>query len=267
MHEILIDYTPPIGVWKRYGTVDHPNKKNGAVKFMGDYAHVQNHATMIEPVTWFIDKNEKIDYEKIKKDIKKAEIDRQEMQLKAKLKANFILKCCKNDTHQYLINKGFKDEQGLIYTVNDEKLLVIPMRISNELCGVQLINEQGEKKFLFGAKTAGATYKIGNGEYHFICEGYATGLSLKRALNAFKIKYTIHVCFSAGNALNASKTIFKPIFIADNDKSGTGERVARESCAKWWMPPEIGFDANDYEVLHGTFSLGLQLKKLIIQKN
>lgn len=266
LHDIMIDYTPPIGVWKRYSTVDHPSKRNGAVKFMGDYAHVQNHATMTEPVTWFIDKNETIDYEKIKREIKKAENERESMQLKAKNKAQFILKCCVNDTHQYLINKGFIEEQGLIYTVNDQRLLVIPMRINNELCGVQLIDEAGDKKFLFGAKTAGATYNIGNGFHHFICEGYSTGLSLKRALNAFKIKYTIHVCFSAGNALNVAKTIPKKIFIADNDKSGTGERVARESGGKWWMPPAVGFDANDYETLHGTFNLGLQLKKLIMQK-
>ena len=41
-HGILIDTTPPLGVWTRYPTEDHPRKKNGAVKFMGNYGLVQN---------------------------------------------------------------------------------------------------------------------------------------------------------------------------------------------------------------------------------
>ena len=51
-HGIIINYTPPTGVWKRYATTDHPKKRNGAVKFMGDHAFVQNHATDTEVSIW-----------------------------------------------------------------------------------------------------------------------------------------------------------------------------------------------------------------------
>jgi len=51
-HGILIDSPPPIGVWRRYPTDDHPNKRNGAVKFMGDHAFVQNHALDVEVSVW-----------------------------------------------------------------------------------------------------------------------------------------------------------------------------------------------------------------------
>ena len=45
-HGILIDSMPPIGMWKRFPTEDHPRSRNGAVKFMGDHAFVQNHASV-----------------------------------------------------------------------------------------------------------------------------------------------------------------------------------------------------------------------------
>ena len=31
------------------------------------------------------------------------------------------------------------------------------------------------------------------------CEGYATGLSIRAAMRAIKMRYTIYICFSAGN--------------------------------------------------------------------
>ena len=34
-HGIIINHAPPIGIWRRYPTTDHPKSRNGAVKFMG----------------------------------------------------------------------------------------------------------------------------------------------------------------------------------------------------------------------------------------
>ena len=49
---IVIDTLPPYGVWRRYPTVDHPRKRNGAVKWMESHGFVQNHAVMSEPRRW-----------------------------------------------------------------------------------------------------------------------------------------------------------------------------------------------------------------------
>jgi len=56
LHGILIDYLPPVGVWRRYATEDHPKKRNGAVKYMGDHGFVQNHATETSVSVWQSDK-------------------------------------------------------------------------------------------------------------------------------------------------------------------------------------------------------------------
>ena len=51
-HGIVISSPPPVGVWKRYPTVDKPRRRNGAVKFMGDHAFIQNHAMDTEVSVW-----------------------------------------------------------------------------------------------------------------------------------------------------------------------------------------------------------------------
>ena len=51
-HGIIINELPPVGVWKRYKTEDHPKKRNGAVKFMGTHGFVQNHATSTVVSLW-----------------------------------------------------------------------------------------------------------------------------------------------------------------------------------------------------------------------
>jgi putative DNA primase/helicase len=51
-HGILIDNLPPLGVWKRFPTEDHPRSRNGAVKYMGDVGFVQNHATSTVVSIW-----------------------------------------------------------------------------------------------------------------------------------------------------------------------------------------------------------------------
>ena len=59
-HGIIIESLPQqYGVWKRYPTVDHPRKRNGAVKWLETHGFVQNHALMSEPALWQPDKTEK----------------------------------------------------------------------------------------------------------------------------------------------------------------------------------------------------------------
>ena len=156
LHGIRINHLPPIGVWKRYPTEYHPRSSNGAVKFMGNFAYVQNHAVMLEPVTWQAEDGHKIDLHKIVKLAKVQEDKTAKLQAEAASKAAWIVKQCQIGKHEYLHAKGFADEQGLVWVSKESKLLVIPMRIDNRLVGCQLIDTDGSKKFLFGQKTSGA---------------------------------------------------------------------------------------------------------------
>ena len=51
-HGIIINELPPVGVWKRYRTEDHPKKKNGSVKYLVTHGFVQNHALSTVTALW-----------------------------------------------------------------------------------------------------------------------------------------------------------------------------------------------------------------------
>jgi putative DNA primase/helicase len=134
------------------------------------------------------------------------------------------------------------------------------MRIDGELVGCQVVDADGGKKFLFGQKTANASFDFDNKGKHYLCEGYATALSLRHALRSLKRNYVIHVCFSAGNLLKLAQK-FGGFVIADNDESGTGERVAKQAGLPYWMSDVVGEDANDAHQRLGLFKFTQSLTK------
>jgi len=261
-HGILIDKLPPLGLWRRYPTEDKPRHRNGAVKFMGDHGFVQNHATEVSVSVWKPDEPVKIDRRDLMEKVRLAEHETLRRQAEAARKAAWILHQCQFAHHEYLRKKGFPEEVGNIFVKDGEKLLVIPMRIGKNLVGVQLIDEAGGKKFLTGQRTAGAEFVLDNKGPHFLCEGYATALSLRAILKNYKRRYTIHVCFSAGNMLKIAATLPKGYVIADNDVSGTGERVAKEIGWPYWMSPEVG-DCNDHHLREGLFKTGKSILSVL----
>ena len=181
-HGILIPHLPPLGLWRRYPTEDKPRHRNGAVKFMGDHGFVQNHATEVSVSVWKPDEPVKIDRRDLMEKVRASEQETLRRQAEAARKAAWILHQCQFAHHEYLRKKGHPEEVGNIFVKNGEKLLVIPMRIGKNLVGVQLIDEAGGKKFLTGMRSAGAEFVLDNKGPHFLCEGYATALSLRSIL-------------------------------------------------------------------------------------
>jgi putative DNA primase/helicase len=240
--------------WVATPTEDHPNKRNGRYKYLGDVAWVQNWATMESPDMWRSDTAVVRPIGRIVVEDKK----RQEDMAKAASKAGWILHQTYNGRHPYLDKKGFKDENGNVWDVDDQKLLVIPMRIDGQLVGCQLIGE--EKKFLYGQKSKGATFVIDAKGPSIFCEGYATALSIRAAMKAMGVRYTIHVCFSASNLIFVASKI-KGTVIADNDKSGAGEKAALETKNPYWISDTVGEDFNDYHLRVGLFKASQSLKR------
>lgn len=261
---IVLNAPPPLGVWKRYPTTDHPRKRNGAVKFMGDHGFAQNHATDTEVSIWHgegVTEGQKRDYQRIANE---AEAERARMQKDAAGRAAAILKECKFAKHDYLKAKGFDDEEANVWVKDGKQVLVIPMRVDGHLVGCQLINIDGSKKFLYGQRTAGAEFVFDNKGPHILCEGYATALSIRKALKNMKRRYSIHVCFSAGNMKKIASTIDNPgIVVADNDESKTGERVAKEIGWQYWMSDVVGEDYNDAHQRLGLFKVAQPLARLV----
>lgn len=261
-HGILINDLPPLGVWKRYPTEDHPRSKNGAVKYMGDVGFVQNHATSTVVSIW---KPDSPITAKVKStylaSIRNAEDEQKKKQHQAMQRAVAMLNASGNSTHPYLEAKGFKDEQGNVLWQDGKPVLLIPMRVGGSLVGLQQIDEDGGKKFLYGQRTSNAVFTFDNKGMNVLCEGYATALSVRLAFKQMKQRYTLHVCFSAGNMAKVAAGLEPGLLIADNDASGTGQRVAEESGWKYWLSDRVGEDANDTHRRIGLFGFTQSLTR------
>ena len=190
-------------------------------------------------------------------------IAREQAQQAAAKKAGWIMHQTKMEPHAYLDSKGWKDVPGAVWWPNEEQnLLCIPMRVGDNIVGVQLIDRNGTKRYLSGQRTSGAEYLISNngrGAADWYVEGYCTGLSLRECLHALRMRYRIHITFSAGNLVKVAAMNSGGYVVADNDESGTGERVAIQTGLPYFMPA-----AGDFNDLHrsvGTFQASQLLRK------
>jgi phage/plasmid primase-like uncharacterized protein len=171
------------------------------------------------------------------------------------------------------VSKGFPQERANVWTTDDgTRLLVIPMRVGRQIVGVQMIREDGDKKFLAGQRTSDAAFVIDNKGLPVLCEGYATALSVRAALAALKARYTIFVCFSAGNVGRLAKELPRGLIVADNDlpsrlapePGGMGLKVAKESGWPYILPPEMGQDFNDWHQATSLFKCSQALRAALL---
>lgn len=178
----------------------------------------------------------------------------------AALKAEWILSQCRRERHAYLDSKGFSEQEGLVWwAADDTNLLVIPMHVGRNLVGVQLIDRTGGKKYLSGQVTSKAEYCIDcghQGASDWWVEGYASGLSLRACLHALKLRYRIHITFSAGNLKRMAHSGY---VVADNDASNTGALAAQATRLPYFLPPGVGCDINDMHKQYGTFKTSQDL--------
>jgi putative DNA primase/helicase len=262
IHGVEIDRLPDVGVWRRFRTTDKPAHRNGAVKYMGDHGFCQNHATMVEVAVWRSEGESREAAQRVQAVANHAAQETVRAQRRAADKAGQMLSECELKAHPYLSAKGFPDER---VNVNGEHML-IPMRVGRDVVGVQTINADGEKKFLFGQRCSLAQFIFASAVpgTHIVCEGYATALSIRQAMAAIKRPYTLHVCFSAGNMKKVAQSLQSGFVVADNDASGTGERIAKEIGWPYWMSDTVGEDANDYHQRKGLFPLSQGMQRLFM---
>ena len=241
-HGLVIDHLI-LDRWVRVKTLDKPSKKNGAYIFDGRFGSIINFATHESHISYREDTNYvPTPEDRIKRE--QANQERIKRQEEAKRKASYIMRSAVLSQHPYLKRKGF-DDKGYVWN----SLLILPMRIEGRLVGCQMIAEDGTKRFLSGQITKGASLVIDNKGRDILCEGFATAMSVRRALKHLKLRYKIHVCFSANNMVEIAKSLKEPLVIADNDPVGikTAQKIA--SC--YWLGAE-GEDFNDAELRLGT---------------
>ena len=244
----------------RCATVDHPRSTNGAYFFDGRRGWVQRWDAGDE-VIWWEDDREWTPAEQAEWDKKRLlYVDqKQKAQDKATSQAQALIEKTPVGVSPYLSYKGIADNTSHIA----DDVTIVPMRDfwSDRLTSVQYISwnpatRKYDKKFMPGGKTSGAVYKIGRGNETWFCEGFATGKSLKEALDFMRIRTAVVCTFSAHNLVKVAKGFRGRAFVfADHDASGVGAKAAEDTGLPWLMSPVEGQDANDYHQKEGLLRL------------
>ncbi|PTS79739.1 RNA helicase [Aeromonas sp. HMWF036] len=137
--------------------------------------------------------------------------------------------------------------------------LVVPLWDEvGELVNVQLINTEGDKRYLPGGQKAGAFHRIDGGELVAVVEGYASGLSVQAATGA-----TVYCAMDAGNLQAVAEIARRQhpeariLLCGDNDEGTEGnpgktkaEQAAAAVGGLVALPP-VACDWNDYHQAHG----------------
>lgn len=150
---------------------------------------------------------------------KEREREREQVRADCKEKAERLWSGARdtvNADHPYLVRKGVR-----AFGVRQlGKQLLVPVRDeAGTLVSLQVIGEDGEKRFLTGTPKTGNFHRFGsNRDRVLICEGYATAASLHETTGD-----TVAVAFDCGNLLPVARVIRQKIpnavivLCADND--------------------------------------------------
>jgi putative DNA primase/helicase len=154
--------------------------------------------------------------------------------------------------HPYLAKKGI-GVHGARAT-GDGRLVVPLYDADGSLSSLQYIDHDGGKLYHPGGQTGGKFWMLGTMDEPgtlYVAEGFATAATIHETTSR-----PVVVAYSASNLVPVTGTLREMhgaaqelVIVADNDKSGVGQRYAEQACAKHGarmvMPPESG-DANDY---------------------
>lgn len=249
---------------QRCGTIKHPRQKNGAYFWDGHRGWVSDWSNGGD-IYWFDDPKAKEWSEQDRKEwAERKRAKEHDMQMgwrAAAERAQELLKYAKPDTHYYLNAKGLPDALGQVV----ETTLIVPMRHlhTNALQGVQLIDwvpeeRRYQKKMNYGMRARGAVFRLGSHSAltTILCEGYATGLSIEKAVRQMRLNASVLICFSDSNMVHVASMVKGRAYIfADHDKSQAGEIAAKKTGLPYCMSEIEGEDANDYHQRAGIMSL------------
>ena len=248
-HGLIIDHIV-YDRWARVPTIDKPHSKNGSYIWDGQSGAVQNWAIHEKPISFRSNNAKRISSTELQEKKRKAQEAKIKKQNQAIMTAKYMLDSSVMGIHPYMVKKGFPNFKVHIY----EDMMLLPMRIGQNLVGCQAISQDGTKKFLYGQTTKGAELCIDNKGKHILCEGYATAMSLRRVLKSMGLKYTIHTCFSAANIIEIASYYPQCVIVADNDSVGLNS--AEKTGKPFWSSPVSGEDFNDFELRLGTEQAG-----------
>ena len=227
-HGVIIDTMPPLGIWRRYKTVDKQGKRNGAVKWMGDHGFVQNHATMTEVGIWRGDDAEQV---RMPTAADLAAIERRRQQERAQrlrsiegARAHWARCAPQHGLHPYLERKGLSAVGTQALRVWGDAL-VVPVWWKGRIISLQSITPDGQKRFWPGApvKAGALVLERPRAALTAVCEGLATGLAIFQSVRNARVI----VAFDAGNlspVVDTTRPTGSVVICADNDHGTEARR-------------------------------------------
>lgn len=264
----------PDGRIHRVPTEDKPRAQNGAYQFHGEWGWVQDWGVHERIQVWRSQDSRKMDRADRERAAAKAALRRAEIERDAR-RASKLAERRLADTelakHPYLAAKGFPDELAL---VDAKGFLLVPMRpfqSYEQIAGVQQISADGTKLFTTGMSARGAAFVIGNDKSEtWLCEGFATGLTLRAALRTIYRPARVICCFSAANMVFVSRMVHGTKFVfVDHDRINkrTGTRAGMSAAeligAPWCQSPVEGEDANDLMLRAGIGAVADLMRQAI----
>ena len=204
--------------------------------------------------------------EKINSLMKSAKIAKEELQKQTATNCfNLWEEAIPATSHPYLESKNIKPH--IARTYNDNWLLIPVVDADRHLTSLQTISPSGKKTFKKDGRIAGCYCPIGyegQAKIILICEGFATGATLREATNL-----PVIVAFNAGNLRPVAETIRLEnptsivVICADNDHLNKGnnvglikgEQAAKQASGLFVFPSfsanDEGSDFNDFAQIHG----------------
>jgi phage/plasmid primase-like uncharacterized protein len=154
--------------------------------------------------------------------------------------------------HPYLQRKDIQTHGARI--TGDGRLVLPLYDADGSISSLQYIDHDGGKLYHPGGQTGGKFWMLGTMDEPgtlYVAEGFATAATIHETTSR-----PVVVAYSASNLVPVTGTLREMygaaqelVIVADNDKSGVGQRYAEQASAKHGarmvMPPEPG-DANDY---------------------
>lgn len=154
--------------------------------------------------------------------------------------------------HPYLAKKGISVHGARI--TGDGRLMVPLYDQDGSLASLQYIDHEGGKLYHPGGQTGGKFWMLGTTDEPgtlYVAEGFATAATIHETTDR-----PVVVAYSASNLVPVTGTLREIygatqdiVIVADNDKSGVGQRYAEQASAKYgarMVIPSIEGDANDY---------------------
>ncbi|MEP3675383.1 AAA family ATPase [Sulfitobacter sp.] len=158
---------------------------------------------------------------------------REERQAEAKTKAQSIWDNAEKAGHCAYLDRKKIDIHCARFSNGD---LIIPIKVGGNIASLQFIKADGSKRFLSGGRVAGGYCDLSTKDDNFskwvVCEGFATGASIRQATGL-----PVAIAFSAGNLKAVAEKIRNKwpiceiIIAGDADAHGVGKLKGDEAAA------------------------------------